>query len=71
MCRLEKCPKSNKLGGLNKGVEVGSYKNSIGADLSEINKRGKVCSCEIFFKKNKKNSMLIRAFRIVFDFYEM
>ena len=38
------------------------------AGFSEINKRGgsnKACSWEIFLKKNKKNSMLIRDFRVV------
>ena len=37
------------------------------ADFSEINKRGgskKACSWENFLKKNKKNSMLIRDFRV-------
>ena len=37
------------------------------ADFSEINKRGgsyKACSWENFLKKNKKNSMLIKDFRV-------
>ena len=37
------------------------------ASFSEINKRGgsnKACSWENFLKKNKKNSMLIRDFRV-------
>ena len=36
-------------------------------NFSKINKRGgsnKACSWEIFLKKNKKNSMLIRDFRV-------
>ena len=37
------------------------------AGFSEINKRegsNKTCSWEIFLKKNKKNSMVIRDFRV-------
>ena len=38
------------------------------AGFSEINKRGgsnKACSWENYLKKNKKNSMLIRDFRVL------
>ena len=44
-----------------------TYKTVFVAGFSEINKRGgsnKACSWENFLKKNKKNSMLIRDFRV-------
>ena len=45
-----------------------NIKNSIcGRFLRKNNKRGgsnKACSCENFLKKNEKNSMLIRDFRV-------
>ena len=43
-------------------IIMGRWENS-----SKINKRGgsnKACSWENFLKKNKKNSMLIRDFRV-------
>ena len=59
----EKCPKSNKPGGLNKGVEVGFFhiyyiKTVLGADFSEI---GKIVS-----KRIRKTACLLDTSEYVY-----